>query len=131
MENKNEELATIKKVSDKKEIITKEEYEFRLKEIAKCKKDIVYFAENYFRIIHLDRGLEIIKLYDVQKDLLKFLTENNRCVICSGRQQGKCEFSRSKITLRNKKTGKIEEIFIGDFYERMRKEKEENENKIL
>lgn len=128
MENKNEELATIKKVSDKKEIITKEEYEFRLKEIAKCKKDIVYFAENYFRIIHLDRGLEIIKLYDVQKDLLKFLTENNRCVICSGRQQGKCEFSRSRITLRNKKTGEIEEIFIGDFYERMRKEKE-NENK--
>lgn len=130
MENKNEELATIKKVSDKKEVITKEEYEFRLKEIAKCKKDIVYFAENYFRIIHLDRGLEIIKLYDVQKDLLKFLTENNRCVICSGRQQGKCEFFKSRITLRNKKTGKTEEIFIGDFYERIKGEKE-NENKNM
>lgn len=128
MSNQNQELATIKKASDKKEVISREEYEYRLKEIAKCKKDIVYFAENYFRIINLDRGLEIIKLYDVQKELLQHLVENNRTIVCSGRQQGKCEFFKSKITLRNKKTGEIEEIFIGDFYEKMRKEKSNAEN---
>ena len=43
-----QELATIKKANEK-EHITKEEFEFRIKEIAKCKRDIVYFAEKYFR----------------------------------------------------------------------------------
>lgn len=128
MSNQNQELATIKKASDKKEVISREEYEYRLKEIAKCKKDIVYFAENYFRIINLDRGLEIIKLYDVQKELLQHLVENNRTIVCSGRQQGKCGYFKSKITLRNKKTGEIEEMTIGDFYEKMRKEKSNAEN---
>jgi hypothetical protein len=128
MADQNQELATIKKASDKKEVISREEYEYRLKEIAKCKKDIVYFAENYFRIINLDRGLEIIKLYDVQKELLKHLVENNRTIVCSGRQQGKCGYFKSKINLRNKKTGEIEEMTIGDFYEKMRKEKSNAEN---
>lgn len=90
MENKdNKELATIKKVGNATEAISKEEYEYRIKEIAKCKRDIVYFAENYFRIINLDRGLEIIKLFDIQKELLNFLVQNNKIICCSGRQQGK------------------------------------------
>lgn len=91
-----QELATIKK-SNEKEHITKEEFEFRIKEIAKCKRDIVYFAEKYYRVINLDKGLHIIKLYDVQKEFLRFLVDNNKVICVSGRQQGKstiyCIFS--------------------------------------
>ena len=84
----NNELATIKK-PNQVEYITKEEYETRVKEIAKCKRDIIYFAETYYRVVHPSKGLHIIKLYDVQKEFLKFLKDNNKVICCSGRQQGK------------------------------------------
>lgn len=86
--NMEQELATIKKANEK-EHITKEEFEFRIKEIAKCKRDIVYFAEKYFRVINLDKGLHVIKLYDVQKEFLRFLVNNNKVICVSGRQQGR------------------------------------------
>ena len=49
MAYENKELATIKK-PNQIEYITKEEYDWRLKEIARCKRDIIYFCETYFRI---------------------------------------------------------------------------------
>lgn len=60
-----------------------------VKEIARCKKDIIYFAQNYFTIVNLDRGKEIVKLYQVQKKILKQMVDNNRVVIVSSRQMGK------------------------------------------
>ena len=84
----NKELATIKK-PNQIEYITKEEYDWRITEIAKCKRDIVYFAETYYRVVHPAKGLHIIKLYDIQKQFLEFLKDNNKVICCSGRQQGK------------------------------------------
>ena len=83
-----QELASIKKPNEQ-DHITKEEFEYRIREIAKCKRDIVYFAEKYFRVINLDKGLHVIKLYDVQKEFLRFLVDNNKVICVSGRQQGK------------------------------------------
>lgn len=68
----NTELATVKKPGDR-ERVSREEFEARISEIAKCKRDIVYFAEKYFRVINLDKGLHVIKLYDVQREFLRFL----------------------------------------------------------
>ena len=61
------------------------EAEFRIKETAKCKRDIIYFAEHYFRVINLDKGLHVIKLYDVQREFLRFLVDNNKVICVSGR----------------------------------------------
>lgn len=83
-----QELASIKKPGEI-DHCTEEEFSWRIREIAKCKRDIVYFAEHYFRVINLDKGLHIIQLYDIQKEFLKFLTENNKVICVSGRQQGK------------------------------------------
>lgn len=116
----NKELATIKKPGEV-EAVTKEEFERRIREIARCKRDIVYFAENYYRVINLDKGLHIIKLYDIQKEFLRFLVDNNKVICCSGRQQGKCVHSDTTITIRNKRTGKAETIQIKDFFERISK----------
>lgn len=80
-----QELASIKRPGEV-DHCSDEEFEHRIREIAKCKRDIVHFAENYFRIISLDKGLHVIKLYDVQKEFLKFLTENNKVICVSGRQ---------------------------------------------
>ena len=84
----NDQIATIKKPNEI-EYITKEEYDFRLKEIARCKRDIVYFAEKYFKIINLDKGLMTIKLYPKQKELLNFLLNEDRSVVIASRQSSK------------------------------------------
>lgn len=88
MNNDNQQLATIKKPGEV-EKISNEEFQRRIIEIAKCKRDIVYFAEKYYRVINLDKGLHIIKLYDIQKEFLQFLVNNNKVICVSGRQQGK------------------------------------------
>lgn len=88
MSNQNEQLSHIKKVGET-DRISKEEFEFRISEIAKCKRDICYFAEKYFRIISLDYGLQIIKPYPKQRDLLRFFVNEKRSIILSSRQSGK------------------------------------------
>lgn len=113
----NHDLATIKKPNEPLGAKTREEFEEMILEIAKCKRDIVYFAENYYRVINLDKGLHVIKLYDIQKEFLRYLVKNDKVICCSGRQQGKCVFRNTKIKIRNKKTGEIQEIEIEKFYD--------------
>ena len=86
--NENEQLSHIKKIGEI-DNISREEFEYRISEIAKCKRDICYFAEKYFRIISLDYGLQIIKPYPKQRDLLRFFVNEKRSIILSSRQSGK------------------------------------------
>jgi len=58
-------------------------------EMKKCKKNIRYFAENYFYITTLDEGKKKIGLYLPQKRILKGLTSYRYNIICSSRQAGK------------------------------------------
>ena len=93
MENMTDEIVPIKKITDAPEQISAEEMEWRIKEIIRCKKDIVYFAENYFRIISLDGGLKLIKLYEKQKELLRAFAENRRTIALASSQTGKETFA--------------------------------------
>ena len=68
---------------------SKEEFEWRIKEIARCKRDIKYFAEKWFKIINLDKGLMTIQLYPKQKDLLDFFVKEKRCIVLASRQSSK------------------------------------------
>ena len=86
--NENEQLSHIKKVGEI-DNISREEFEFRIQEIAKCKRDICYFAEKYFKIINLDAGLMTIKLYPKQRELLKYFTNEKRCIVLASRQSSK------------------------------------------
>ena len=83
-----EQLSYIKKAGET-ERISKEEFERRILEIAKCKRDICFFAEKYFKIINLDVGLTTIKPYPKQAELLKFFAKEKRCVCLASRQTGK------------------------------------------
>ena len=67
--------------------ITKE----HLFEIRKCKKDPIYFIENYCYINDPDKGRSIIQLYDWQKDLILHLKENKFCILMLPRQSGKSQ----------------------------------------
>lgn len=97
--------------------LTKIRYEpWMAQEIQKCMSNILYFAEKYFYIVSLDKGRMKIPLYDVQKRALKMMAENNRVVICSSRQMGKCVCNQSIIKIRFKPLGLVFKMKIGTFY---------------
>jgi hypothetical protein len=60
-----------------------------LSELLKCKKDPVYFIENYFHIINLDEGVILFKLHKYQKTLIRSYHKNRKCITLLGRQMGK------------------------------------------
>lgn len=116
MVEKEQQLASIKKPGEV-EMISAEEMKYRIGEIARCKRDICYFAEKYFKIINLDVGLTTIKLYPKQKDLLKFFVGEKRCIVLASRQSSKCVGFWTWITLKNKKLPFLKfKIPIGIFY---------------
>jgi hypothetical protein len=63
--------------------------DFRVKEIARCMYDPVYFIENYYYIISPKFGKGIITMYEKQRELLKCMINNNRVVTLASRQVGK------------------------------------------
>ena len=60
-----------------------------LKELKKCKKDILYFASSQFYINNLDEGLQKIKLRDYQKRILKTFIDNRFVITNASRQSSK------------------------------------------
>lgn len=58
-------------------------------EFKKCMDDPVYFAENYFKIVHIDHGIVPFKLYPYQADAVKLAQSNRKLVVNASRQSGK------------------------------------------
>ena len=58
-------------------------------EFIKCAQNPTYFAEKYIQIVHVDRGLIPIKLYDYQKEIVDKITNNRRVTVVTSRQAGK------------------------------------------
>ena len=70
----------------------KAEFEWTPKMVAdlkKCKRNLLYFAENYFTIVNLDRGREKITLFKCQKKVLRALRDNRFNIVLASRQVGK------------------------------------------
>ena len=47
------------------------------------------------------------------------MKDQRRVIALSCRQSGKCVYNKALIKIRNKKTGKVEDITIGDFFNRI------------
>lgn len=60
-----------------------------LQEYAKCMKDPSYFAKNYCKIIHLDKGLVNFELYPYQQKMFNHFMENRFSIVLACRQSGK------------------------------------------
>lgn len=58
-------------------------------ELSRCKKDPVYFIENYTRIISVDDGLVPFRMYKYQRDMVDMYANNKRCITVTLRQAGK------------------------------------------
>lgn len=76
----------------------------QMKELFKCRKDIVYFAENYCKIMNVDKGLVNFEPYDYQKRLLKHMQMNRFSIVKTGRQMGKCYNITTHVSIRKKPT---------------------------
>lgn len=63
-------------------------------EMAKCKKDPIYFIEQYVKIVTED-GVVPIKLRDYQKEFILSMFNNRFTIAMMGRQQGKTEAVRA------------------------------------
>lgn len=89
-----------------------------LKEYMKCAEDPIYFAEKYIQIVHVDRGLIPIKLYDYQKEIINAITFNRRVVANTSRQAGKCVSINTIVKVKieniilNITMGELHEIFL-------------------
>lgn len=61
----------------------------KINEIKKSKKNLLHFAQNYFYIINVDRGREVISLRQYQKRILRKMRDNRFVIVMSSRQSGK------------------------------------------
>jgi len=60
-----------------------------VKTLKKARQNILYFAENFFYIVNLDRGKIKIELYPCQKRVLRSLRDNRFVACLASRQTGK------------------------------------------
>jgi hypothetical protein len=60
-----------------------------VQEYKRCMEDAVYFAENYVKVISLDKGLIPFKLYPYQKEMFGHFNDNRFSIILACRQSGK------------------------------------------
>lgn len=90
----------------------------QLDEMRKCKEDYFYFIQNYVKINTLDYGVQLFEPFQYQKNMIKMMDENRFTIFTTSRQAGKCVHADTEITVRNKKTGSIESISIGEFFGR-------------
>ena len=91
--------------------------------LQECKKDIIYFADNFFYIIDPDVGRVKIDLFDYQRRCLKTIKENRKTILLASRQVGKstiltmyalweaCFFNDKSIVLIANKEATAIEIF--------------------
>ena len=60
-----------------------------LEEYVKCMNDPAYFARNYLKVVHLDRGLVNFDLYPYQEKMFKHFNDNRFSIVLACRQSGK------------------------------------------
>jgi hypothetical protein len=61
----------------------------KVQSLKKASKNILYFAENFFHIVNLDRGKEKIKLHPCQKRAIRNMRDNRFFILLASRQIGK------------------------------------------
>jgi hypothetical protein len=94
--------------------------EEQVAEIVKCSEDPIYFIKNYVKIVNVDKGLIPFDMWPFQENMVNTFHNNRFCIAKMPRQVGKCLQLNTPIRLRNKRTGEIIEMTIGEFYEQQR-----------
>lgn len=99
--------------------------EDQIQEYVKCSKDPLYFTK-YMKIVTLDDGLVDYQPYDFQKRMISTFHENRFSICKISRQSGKCFCINTPIRVKNKKTGEVLELTVGEFYEMQKSKSDSN-----
>lgn len=70
-----------------------------IQELIKCKKDPLYFIENYVKVKHPTKGVMNMELYEYQKRMLKGIHENKDSLLLCSRQSGKCFYKDTNLVI--------------------------------
>jgi len=73
----------------KRDGVTHNFTQHEISEYAKCLKSPSYFAVNYCKIIHLDKGLVSFELYPYQEKMFDHFNDNRFSIVLACRQSGK------------------------------------------
>jgi hypothetical protein len=96
---------------------TRIEYtEEMIDELKKCMNDPIYFIKNYIYVVHPDRGVVKFDLFPYQERMINAYHNNRQVIFLTARQQGKCLSINTNVRIRQKSSGQIFEITLGDFY---------------
>lgn len=90
----------------------------QIRELNKCKNDVLYFISNYIKIVHQDLGVISFEPYDYQVELINNFINNRFNVCLLSRQSGKCVHKDSRVNIRNKLTGEIKNISIKELFDK-------------
>lgn len=85
-------------------------------EYIKCREDPLYFIENYIHVVHPDRGVVKMQLYEYQKRMILAYHDNRFVAGITARQMGKCSSENTKVSIKNRKTNKMVELTLGELY---------------
>lgn len=116
--NENDDQGYKGNQSLKKCYINHEFSDFEVQEFIKCSQDVGYFASNYVHVVHPDRGLIPIELYDYQQELLQHFKNNRNSIVLSSRQSGKCCLGSTVVQTRWTENAPIQRITLADLFEK-------------
>lgn len=100
--------------------------EDHIKDLVKCMDPDTgyhFFTQNYFYIQHPVRGKILFEPYPYQIDLLNSYHGHRFSINMLPRQSGKCLSKEINIRIKNKRTGEIRDIPIGEFFEMQKNKK--------
>ena len=63
--------------------------EDQVQEYVKCARDVVYFVENYVKIVNIDEGLVNFNLYPYKQKMIHSFIDNRFTICKLPRQSGK------------------------------------------
>jgi hypothetical protein len=86
-------------------------------EYIRCRDDVEYFCKNYVKVISLDHGLVPFELRGYQSNLVKHYSANRFSIVLAPRQSGKCQHINTSVNIKNKITGEIRTVTVGELYE--------------
>lgn len=61
----------------------------QIREYIRCRDDVIYFLNNYFQIVTIDKGKQIIELWDYQEEIINLIHQNRNTIVLSARQISK------------------------------------------
>ena len=91
----------------------------QVEQFAKAALDHEYFAKQFVMIQTPDKGLTDFDPYEYQLNIMNNIMDNRHTIFLLPRQSGKCVSADAIIKVRNKKTGEVREVAIGEFYEEL------------